>query len=41
MNDIWVRIIREIIFIVGSIIFLYSLWLLWGKRSFEKANKDK
>jgi hypothetical protein len=41
MTDFWTRMILEFTFIVGSIVFLYSLFLLWGRRSYKNANKKK
>jgi hypothetical protein len=41
MNELIKRIILESVFIFGSIIFLYCLYILWAKRSYKNANKTK
>jgi len=41
MSNINTKIILNLIFIVGSIVFLYSLWLLWAKRSYRNSKKPK
>jgi hypothetical protein len=39
MKDFWVRMILEMVFISGSIITLYCLYILWAKRSYKKSKK--
>ncbi len=39
MSDFWTRIVLEIVFITGSIITLYCLYILWAKRSYRNSKK--
>jgi hypothetical protein len=41
MENFWTWLVLNGLFIFGSILFLYSLFLLWAKRSYEKGKKDK
>jgi len=41
MKDFWTQIILESLFIVGSILTLYCLYLLWARRSYKNAKKPK
>ncbi|MFL2982828.1 MAG: hypothetical protein ACJZ12_00370 [Candidatus Neomarinimicrobiota bacterium] len=40
MNQFWTRVIIEVSFIVGSILTLYCLYMLWARRSYEKARRS-
>jgi len=39
MNDFWTRIVLEVVFISGSIISLYCLYILWAKKSYRNSKK--
>jgi hypothetical protein len=41
MNNFWTGVFINGLFIFGSILFLYSSWILWAKKSYEKSKKEK
>ena len=39
MNIYW-QIFGHLLFVGGSILSLYCLWILWARWSYKKAKKD-
>jgi len=41
MKEFWTKLVLETIFIIGSIMTLYCLYILWAKKSFKKAREPE
>jgi len=41
MTSIYVQILGHVLFLGGSVLMLYCLWLLWARWSYRQSQKEK